>query len=178
MTCLCFFCAEKMSHIRSLVNKANQKVNGQSSGSRKQDEQRERTTKAWFSVRVHHDPKEEQDVPLKRKKICSADKSKQVQTPALPLGTFIVGDGLFQLPKVWSESGSFDSQASLILSDPELKVIRDLGVAGRTRAVTKGVISAMKAFEVAVYMNNSSTEEAVSSDALAQDKEVMTKRIT
>jgi len=56
-------------------------------------------------------------------------------------------------------------------------VIRDLGVAGRTRAVTDGVISAMEALEVAVYMNNSSTEEVVRSYALAREKEVMAKRI-
>jgi len=78
---------------------------------------------------------------------------------------------------VWSELGSFGSHASLFLSDPELKVIRDLGVAGRTRAVTEGVISAMKALKIIVYMNNSSTEEVVRFDALAREKEVMSKKI-
>jgi len=100
---------------------------------------------------VSEDPKEEEDVPLKRKRISSVDKGKQVQTqtqtPAFPRGTSSVGDGLFQLPQVWSESGSFGSQASLYLSDPKMKVIRDLGVAGQTRAVIEGVISGMKAFE-------------------------------
>jgi len=62
---------------------------------------------------------------------------------------------------VWSESRSLGSQASLFLSDPKLKGIRDLGVVGRTRAMTEEVISAMKALEIVVYMNNSSTEEAV-----------------
>jgi len=56
-------------------------------------------------------------------------------------------------------------------------VIRDLGVAGRTRAVTEGVISAMKALEIAIYMNNSSTEEVVRFDALAREKEMLSKRI-
>jgi len=56
-------------------------------------------------------------------------------------------------------------------------VIRDLGVAGRTRAVTEGVISAMKSLEVVVYMNNSSTEEVVRFDALARENEVMAKWI-
>ena len=65
----------------------------------------------------------------------------------------------------------------MFLSDPELKVICDLGVAGRTRAVTEGVVSAMKALEIAVYMNNSSTEEVVRSDALAREKEMLSKRI-
>jgi len=65
-----------MSHIRTLVNKANQKVSGQSSGSRKRDERRERTAEAWLPIRVHDDPEEEEDVPLKRKRISSADKGK------------------------------------------------------------------------------------------------------
>jgi len=43
--------------------------------------------------------------------------------------------------------------------------------------VTEGVIAAMKALEVVVYMNNSSTKEVVPSDALAWKKEVMSKRI-
>jgi len=37
---------------------------------------------------------------------------------------------------VWSESSSLGSKASLYLSDSELKAIRDLGVVGRSRAVT------------------------------------------
>jgi len=65
----------------------------------------------------------------------------------------------------------------MYLSDSELKVIRDLGVAGRTRTVTQGVIDATKALEIAVYMNNFSTEEAVRSDALTQQKEEMAKRM-
>ena len=56
-------------------------------------------------------------------------------------------------------------------------MIRDLGVAGRTRAVTEGVISAMKALEIAIYMNNSSTKEVVRFDALAREKEMLSKRI-
>jgi len=60
---------------------------------------------------VHDDPEEEEDVHLKRKKIASIDKGKQVQTQALalPRDTSSAGDGLFQLPKVWSESDNFGS---------------------------------------------------------------------
>jgi len=43
--------------------------------------------------------------------------------------------------------------------------------------VTEGVISAMKALEIAVYMNNLSTEELVRADALAREKEMLSKRI-
>jgi len=160
------------------VNQANQKVSGQSNANRKRDEQGDRTVDVWFPVRVHDEP-EEQEIPLKRKRISSADKGKQVQTHlAVPSrGAPSGGDGMFQLLRVWSESESFGSQASLFLSDPELKAIHDLGVASRTRAVMEGVMSAMKALEIVVNMNNSSTEEVVRSHALAREKEVMSKRI-
>jgi hypothetical protein len=78
---------------------------------------------------------------------------------------------------VWSQSDRFGPQASLHIGDPELKAIRDLGTAGRTRAVTEGVVGAMRALEVAVFLNNSSMEDAVRADALAREREATTKRI-
>jgi len=107
-----------MSHIRSLVNKANQKVASQSSSSRKRDERRGRTTDKWFPVRVFDDP-EEEEVPLKRIRVAPLDKGKQVQTQALvpSKDASSAGEGLFQLPKVWSESNRFGPQALLYLSD-------------------------------------------------------------
>jgi len=76
-------------------------------------------------------PKKRKIFPSKER-ISSADKGKQIQTQTLVLPRVApsAGDGLFQLPQVWFESGSFGSQVPLFLSDPELKVIRDLGVAG------------------------------------------------
>jgi hypothetical protein len=65
----------------------------------------------------------------------------------------------------------------LYLGDSELKAIRDLGTAGRARAVTEGVVGAMRALEVAVFLNNSSMEEAVRADTLACEREATTKRI-
>lgn len=73
-------------------------------------------------------PDEEEEVPLKRKRVASLDKDNQVQTQALVSCKDAAGEGLFQLPKVWSESGRFGSQASLYLSDLELRAIRDLGL--------------------------------------------------
>jgi hypothetical protein len=67
-----------MSHIRSPVNKANQKVTGQGSGSRKRDEHRERTAEAWFPIRLTDEQGEEEEVPLKRKRTTALDKGKQV----------------------------------------------------------------------------------------------------
>jgi len=74
---------------------------------------------------------EEEEVPLKRKKTALLDKVKQVQTQDLASSkdASSAGDGMFQLPKVLSESSSLGSQASLYLSDSELKAICDLGVA-------------------------------------------------
>lgn len=56
--------AGKMSHIRSLMNKASQKVVGHSSGSGKRSERQDQTADAEFPARVHDDPSEEEEVPL------------------------------------------------------------------------------------------------------------------
>jgi hypothetical protein len=155
-----------MSHIRSLVNKANQKVARQGSSSKKRNEQRDRTTEAWFPARLADDQVEEEEVPLKRKRTSVLDKGKQVQVQdvALSRGVPPADEGLFQLPRVWSESDRFGPQALLYLGDSELKAIRDLGTAGRARAVTEGVVDAMRALEVVVFLNNSSMEETVLSN--------------
>jgi hypothetical protein len=180
MIYLCFSREGKMSHIRCLVNKANQKVAGQGSGSRRRDEQWERPAGALLPVRVTDDQVEEEEAPLKRKRVTALDKGKkvQIQEVAPPRGVPSTDEGLFQLPKVWSHSDRFGPQASLYLGDSELKAICDLGTAGRARAITEGVVSAMRALEVAVFLNNSSMEEAVRADAIAREREVTTKRIT
>jgi hypothetical protein len=154
-------------------------VTGQGSGSRRRDEQRERTADAWFPALLTDDPAEEEEVPLKRRRTAALDKGKQVQVQdvARSRGVPPADEGLFQLPKVWSQSDRFGPRASLYLGDSELKAIRDLGTAGRTRAVTEGVVGAMRALEVAVFLPNSSMEEAVRADALAREREVTTKRI-
>jgi hypothetical protein len=78
---------------------------------------------------------------------------------------------------VWSQSGRFGPQASLYLGDSELKAIRDLGPAGRSRALTEGVIGAMRALEVVVFLNNSSMDETVRSDALARERDETAKKM-
>jgi hypothetical protein len=152
-----------MSHIRSLVNKANQKVAGQGSSSRRRNEQRDRTADAWLPVRLTDDQVEVEEVPLKRKRTAVLDKGKQVQIQDVAPSRVAppADEGLFQLPRVWSQSDRFGPQASLYIGDPEVKAIRDLGTAGQTRAVTEGVVGAMRALEVAVFLNNSSMEDAV-----------------
>ena len=75
------------------------------------------------------------------------------------------------------QSDRFSPQVSLYLSDSELKAIRDLGVVGRSRAVIDGVVNAMRALEVVVYMNNSSMEDVVCSDALTRERDEMAKKM-
>jgi hypothetical protein len=168
-----------MSHICSLVNKANQKVIGQGSGSQRRDEQRERPADALLPVRVTDDQVEEEEAPLKRKRVTTLDKGKQVQLQEIApsRGVLSTDEGLFQLPKVWSHSDRLDPQASLYLGDSELKAIRDLGTVGRDRVVTDGVVGAMRALEVAVFLNNSSMEEAVRADALARERKATVKKV-
>jgi hypothetical protein len=84
----------KISNICSLLLKSNQKA----SSDQKRDAQRERTVDAWFLVRVMDDHIEEDEVPLKRKRLTQASKRKQA----------CIGSGsdpsrnreLFQLPNV------------------------------------------------------------------------------
>lgn len=78
---------------------------------------------------------------------------------------------MFELPNVWSKSDKFGPKSSLLLSDPELKVIQDLGVDRRSQAMFVGIIGAMKAREIVVFSNNSSTEGMVRSDVVARERD-------
>jgi chromosome segregation ATPase len=64
------------------------------------------------------------------------------------------------------------------LDDLELKIIQDLGPAGRSKEITDGVIATMKALEVAAALNNASLESEVRADALAQEKDALTAKVT
>jgi vacuolar-type H+-ATPase subunit I/STV1 len=82
-----------------------------------------------------------------------------------------------QLPKVWSEPQLCGPQSTLFLDDPELKIIQDLGPAGRSKAITDGVIATMKALEVAAALNNASLESEVRVDALAQERDALIAKV-
>jgi len=161
--------------MRSLLVKASKKVTGQDTRDRSWGACRERTAEVLFPVRVTDDPVEEEEVPLKRKRLASSDKGKEVQTA--PSRTPI-GDGeLIELPNVCSKPDMFGPQSTLFLSDRELKVIDDLGVAGRSQAMTEGIIGAMRALEIVVVLNYSSTEAMIHADALAKERdEAMAKK--
>lgn len=52
-----------------------------------------------------------------------------------------------------------------------------MGPAGRSRTVTEGVVGAMRALEVVVFLNNSSMEEVMRSDALARERDGSAKKM-
>jgi len=87
------------------------------------------------------------------------EKRRMVETPSKEPTTPIKAtppryeSGDFpQLPKVWSEPDRCSPSATLFLDDPELRVIHDLGPAGRSKAIAEGVIATMKALEVATTL--------------------------
>ena len=102
--------------------------------------------------------------PVKRRKVETPSKE-----PVTPIKITLLrsesGDFL-QLLKVWSEPDRCGPNATIFLDDPELRVIHDLGPAGRIKAITKGVIATMKALEVATTLNNTSLESEIRVNAL------------
>jgi hypothetical protein len=63
------------------------------------------------------------------------------------------------------------------LDDPELKIIHDLGLAGRSKAITNGVIATMKALEVAAALNIASLEGEVRVDALVRERDALSTKV-
>jgi hypothetical protein len=63
------------------------------------------------------------------------------------------------------------------LDDPELRIIQDLGPAGRSKAITDGFIATMKALEVATALNNPSLESEIRVNALAQERDALTAKV-
>jgi len=70
----------------------------------------------------------------KRRRVDVADKGTKLPVDVFPLR--FEGE-LFPYPNVWSEPDRYGSATSFSLSDPELKVIHDLGTAGQSRAMTE-----------------------------------------
>ena len=63
------------------------------------------------------------------------------------------------------------------MDDPELRIIHDLGPAGRSKAITDGVIATVKALEVATALNNVSLENEIWVNALGQEKDALTAKV-
>ena len=83
----------------------------------------------------------------------------------------------FSLPNVWSEPDRYWPSTTLGLSDPEWKVIQNLETAGQSRAMTEGIIVAMKALEIAVVVNNASTEGEVMAKVLRKERDTLLAKI-
>ena len=79
---------------------------------------------------------------------------------------------------MWSEHDRCGPHAILFLAGPELRVIHDLGPAGRSKEITEGVIATKKALEVATVLNNTSLEGEVRVNALSADREALAANFT
>jgi len=120
-------------------------------------------------------PEELVQEPAKRKKVGTPSKEPITPIRAVPVrskrGEFL------QLPKVWSEPDQCSPHSTLFLDDPELRIIQDLGPAGRNKAITDGVIATMRALEVAAALNNASVESEIRVNALAQERDALAAKV-
>jgi len=91
----------------------------------------------------------------KRKRVKSVRKGEGSPLDVIPLCSRETD--LRSLPNVWFEPERYGPSTIFCLSDLKLKVVQDLGVAGRSRAMTDGIIAAMKALKIVVMVNNAST---------------------
>ena len=112
---------------------------------------------------------------MKRRRVETPSKDPVTPIKATPLRSES-GDFL-QLPKVWSKPDRCGPNATLFLDDPELRVIHDLGPAGRSKAITEGVIAIMKSLEVATTLNNASLENEIQVNALGQERNALTTKV-
>lgn len=53
-----------------------------------------------------------------------------------------------------------------------------MGTAGRSKAMTEGIIVAMKALTVAMVVNNSSNEGQVMTEALGKERETLLAKVS
>lgn len=122
------------------------------------------------------DPAEEleQEVVKRRK---AGTPSKQPVTPIRAVPVRSERGDLLQLPRVWSEPDQCGPHSTIFLDDSELRIIQDLGPAGRSKAIADGAIAAMKALEVAATLNNVSLDYEVRANALAQEKDALTAKV-
>jgi len=121
-------------------------------------------------------PEERVHEPAKRKRVETLTREPVTPIKVVPIRT---EDGdLFQLPRVWFEPDRCGSHSTLFLDDPELKVIQDLATAGRSKAITEGVIAAMKALEIAAVLNNASMEGEVWAEVLAKEKDALFAKVS
>jgi len=121
-------------------------------------------------------PKESMQEPAKRKRV-----ETPTQEPVTPIKAVLVhtkSGELFQLSRVWSEPDRCGSQSSLFLAYAELKVIQDLGPAGRSKVITEGVIDVMKALEVATVLNNASMKGEVRVDVLKKERDALVAKVS
>jgi hypothetical protein len=126
-------------------------------------------------VDLDEDPVLEEPALDSTKKQKLGTPSKRTEPiPAVPVRSE-KGD-FFQLPKVWSDHIQCGPDSTIFLDDSELRIIQDLGPAGRNKAMAEGVIATMKALEVAAALNNVALEHEVRVDALAKERDALSAK--
>jgi len=178
-----FVFAEKMKNFQVLVNEANKKVAAK---------KRRKIVQSVDQLIVGSGPGstsgpvvdlEEGDRSEER--VQEHVKRRRVETPSKDPATPIKDTPLhsesgdfIHLPKVWSEPDRCGPHATIFLDDPELRVIHDLGPAGRSKAITEGVIATMKALEVATVLNNASLEGEIRVNALSKERDALAAKVS
>ena len=64
------------------------------------------------------------------------------------------------------------------MDDHELRVIHDLGPAGRSKTIIEGVIATMKALEVATVLNKASLEGKIRVNALSKERDALVAQVS
>ncbi|RHN74308.1 putative transposase (putative), gypsy type [Medicago truncatula] len=113
-------------------------------------------------------PEELVQESVKKQKVGTPSKQ-----PVTPIRAFLIrserGDFL-QLPKVRSEPDQCGPHSTLFFYDSELRIIQNLGPAGRSKAIADGAIATMKALELAE--EKASLEETLKKADLPREDEM------
>jgi len=121
-------------------------------------------------------PEELAPESVKRRKVETPSKEPTTPIRVVPLCSES-GDFL-QLPKVWSEPDRCGPHPTLFLGDPELRVIHDLGPAGRSTTITEWVIATMKALEVVTVLNNDSLKGEIWVNGLTKERDALVAQVS
>jgi hypothetical protein len=122
------------------------------------------------------DLSDEKDVDSsKRERVDTADKGMSLPVDGIPLHS---EEGVCLFPNVWSKPECYGPNTVLYPSDQELRVIQDLGAAGRSRAMIEGIIVAMKALQVAAVLNSTSIEGEVKVDLLRKERDDLQSKVS
>jgi hypothetical protein len=176
--------AGKMKDLQALVNETSKKVaaknrrkNVQSASHLLVGASLGLTSRPVVNLEGEDDPEERVHEPAKRKRVETPSRDPITPIKVVPVRS--ESGELFQLPRVWSEPDRCGHHSSFFLADPELKPsLQDLGHAGRSTAITEGVIAAMKALEITMVLNNALMEGEVRVDVLKKERDALAAKVS